>query len=106
MKYIITKKQVEEMYKMVVDNWRLYSENKFTLVIYKDNKKNNWIFTMNDNYKELLKDKVIFEIECENYGIFEWVVLKEIGHRRKYSKKDLIDGIQWNINNNYLKSIA
>lgn len=105
-KYLLTKKQVNEMYNMVADNWRLYRDNKFTMVIFKEGNKTEWKLTMNDDYKTSLKDKILFEMEMENYGIFEWVILKEIGGRKGMSKSEIIDGIQWNVTNNYNKLVS
>lgn len=106
MKYVITKNQVEEMYKEVVGMWRFYRDNTFTLTLYKNkNNKIEWAFIKGDPIG-IDKDSIIFEMEQEGYGIFEAVVLKEIGGRRGYTKKEIIDGIQWNIHNNYLRSAA
>lgn len=103
MKYIVTKKQVEEMYKEILGMWRFYKDNKFSLVLYKDkNNKTKWAFVKGDPVNI---ENIFYKIEDAG-GIFEWVILKEIGGRRQYSKKELIDGIQWNINNNYLKEVS
>lgn len=99
MKYVVTKKQVKEMYDEIVSKWRFYRDDKFTLVLYKNDKnKIEWTF-VKDSSNDI--ENIIYEMEMENYGIFEWVVLKEIGGRRKMNKVEIINGIQWNITNNY-----
>lgn len=95
-KYLVTKKQVNEMYLTVVNDWRSYRED-VSLIIYKDSdKKTQWTF---DNKEGL---STIYKIEDATY-LFEWVILKEIGGRKKMSKAEIINGIQWNISNNYNK---
>lgn len=102
MRYIVTKKQVEEMYNTILNNWQLYKEEKFNLALYNYSKKTiHWTFYTEE---KSIKNKDVFYIQEDVYGMFEWVVLKEIGGRRKYTKKELIDGIQSCIHNNYLKS--
>lgn len=99
MKYVLTKKQVKDMYDFIVDNYNKYSkdERQIKLVLYRKNQKIDWIITLNDNYKNILED-IVFEMELENFGIFEWVILKEIGGRKKYTKQEIVNGIQWNLN--------
>ena len=99
MKNKLTQRQVKDMYGFVVDNYNKYSkdERHAKLVLYRRNQKIDWIITLNDNYKNVLED-VVLEIELENFGIFEWAILKEIGGRRKYTKQEIVNGIQWNLN--------
>ena len=99
MKNKLTQKQVKDMYGFIVDNYNKYSkdERPIKLVLYRKNQKIGWIITLNYNYKNNLDD-ILLEMETENFGIFEWIILKEIGGRKKYTKQEIINGIQWNLN--------
>ena len=98
-KYIVTKAQVEEMYNEVVGSWQTLRYNKFAFVLY-TNKVGNveWAFV-----KGKLPPTTLFKHD-DPYSLFEWVVLKEVGGRKQYNKKELIDGLQSRIHNNYLAS--
>lgn len=100
MKYIVSKKQVEEMYNEIKGMWRFYKDNIFSLVLYRSGKRIEWTFVKGDGH--IPEWNIIFQID-NAIEIFEWVILKEIGGRKTYTKKEIIDGIQWSITNNYNK---
>lgn len=87
MKYIVSKKQVEEMYKEIKGMWEFYKNNEFSLVLYRSGKRIEWAFTKGNGH--IPEWNVVYEFK-NAIEIFEWVILKEVGGRKNTQKGNLL----------------